>query len=48
MMSTFDDALRQGLDDGGFTDARLADQYRVVLGAPAEDLHGTEIGRAHV
>ena len=34
------DALRQGLDDGGFTDAWLADQHGVILGAPAEDLHG--------
>ena len=35
-----DDALRQGLDDGGFTDAGFTDQYGVILGAPAEDLHG--------
>ena len=30
-----DDALRQPLDDGRLADARLADQRRVVLGAPA-------------
>ena len=34
-----DDALRQPLDDGGLAHARLADQRRVVLGAPREDLH---------
>jgi len=33
-----DDALRQALDDGGLADARLADQHRVVLGAPLQDL----------
>ena len=32
------DALRQAFDDGGFADARLADQHRIVLGAAAEDL----------
>ena len=32
------DALRQALDDGGLADARLADQHRVVLGAPREHL----------
>ncbi len=32
------DALGQPLDDGGLAHARLADQHRVVLGAPAEDL----------
>ena len=32
------DALRQPLDDGGLAHARLADEHRVVLGAPAEDL----------
>ena len=34
-----DDALRKTFDDGGLADARLADQYRVVLGAPLQDLH---------
>ncbi len=33
------DGLRQSLDDGGLADAGLADQHRVVLGAPAQDLH---------
>ena len=33
-----DDALRQALDDGRLADARLAQQHRVVLGAPAQDL----------
>ena len=33
-----DDALGQALDDGRLADARLADQGRVVLGAPREDL----------
>jgi hypothetical protein len=28
-----DDTLGQAFDDGGFADARLADQYRVVFGA---------------
>ena len=32
------DALGQALDDGGFADARLADQGRVVLGAARKDL----------
>jgi hypothetical protein len=32
------DALRQPFDDGRLAHARLADQHRVVLGAPAEDL----------
>ena len=32
------DALRQPLDDRRLADARLADQHRVVLGAPAEHL----------
>ncbi len=35
-----DDALRQALGDGGFTHAGLADQHRVVLGAPLQDLDG--------
>jgi hypothetical protein len=29
-----DDALGEALDDGGLADARLADEHRVVLGAP--------------
>ena len=32
------DALRQAFHDGGFADAGLADQHRVVFGAPAQDL----------
>ena len=32
------DAQRQPLGDGRLADTRLADQHRVVLGAPAEDL----------
>src|SRR5947208_350461 len=34
-----DDLLGQALDDGGLADAGLADEHRVVLGAPREDLH---------
>ena len=34
-----DDLLRQAFDDGGLADARLADEHRVVLGAPRQDLH---------
>src|SRR3954470_8484132 len=34
-----DDALGQALDDGGLADAGLADEDRVVLGPPGEDLH---------
>ena len=34
-----DDPLREALDDGRLADARLADQDRVVLGPPREDLH---------
>ncbi len=34
-----DDALGQALDDRGLADAGLADQHRVVLGAPAQHLH---------
>ena len=34
-----DDALRQAFDDGGLADAGFADQHRIVLGAPREDLH---------
>ena len=33
------DGLRQALDDGGLADAGLADQHRVVLGAPGQHLH---------
>ena len=33
------DPLGEALDDGGLADARLADQHRVVLRAPREDLH---------
>ena len=33
-----DDALREPLDDGGLAHARLADQHRIVLGAPLQDL----------
>ena len=33
-----DDALREPLDDRGLADAGFADQYRVVLGAPLQDL----------
>ena len=33
-----DDALGEAFDDRGLADARLADQHRVVLGPPAEDL----------
>ena len=35
-----DDALRQAFDDGGLADAGLADQHRVVLGAPLQHLDG--------
>src|SRR2546422_373809 len=35
-----DDALRQALDDRGLADARIADQHRVVLGAPLQHLDG--------
>lgn len=33
------DGLRQSFDDRGLADAGLADQHRVVLGAPREHLH---------
>src|SRR5205814_10629825 len=33
------DARSEALDDGGLADAGLADQHRVVLRAPREDLH---------
>ena len=35
-----DDALRQSFDDGRLADARFADQHRIVLGAPLQDLDG--------
>ena len=35
-----DDALRQAFDDGGLADAGLADQHRIVLGAPRQHLDG--------
>ncbi len=34
-----DDGLGQALDDGGLAHAGLADQHRVVLGAPRQHLH---------
>ena len=34
------DPLGQPFDDGGLADAGLADQHRVVLGTPGQDLHG--------
>ncbi len=34
-----DDVGREAFDDGGLADARLADQHRVVLGAPRQHLH---------
>ncbi len=34
-----DDLLGQALDDGGLAHAGLADEHRVVLGAPRQDLH---------
>ena len=34
----FDDAPSQPLDDGGLAHPGLADEHRVVLGAPGEDL----------
>ncbi len=34
------DAQRQAFGDGGLADAGLADQHRIVLGAPGEDLDG--------
>ena len=33
------DALGQTLDDRGFSNTRFADQYRIILGAPAKNLH---------
>ena len=35
-----DDAQRQPFGDRGLADARLADQHRVVLGAPRQHLDG--------
>ena len=35
-----DDAQRQALDDRGLADAGLADQHRIVLGAPRQHLDG--------
>ena len=35
------DALGETFDDGGFADARLTDQHRVVLGAAGQDLDDT-------
>ncbi len=35
-----DDAQRQALDDRGLADARLADQHRIVLGPPRQNLNG--------
>ena len=32
------DALRQAFDDGGFSDAGLADQHRIIFGAAAKNL----------
>ena len=34
-----DDALRQAFDDGRLADAGFADQHRIILGAPGQDLH---------
>jgi hypothetical protein len=34
------DPLRDALDDGGLAHAGLADEHRVVLGAPGKHLHG--------
>ncbi len=31
--------LREAFHDGGFADAGLADQHRIVLGPAAQDLH---------
>ncbi len=42
-----DDALGQALDDGGLADAGLADENRVVLGAPGQHLdHPPDLGVA--
>src|SRR6185503_20092521 len=35
-----DDALRETLDDRGLADTGLADQHRVILGAPLQNLDG--------
>jgi hypothetical protein len=37
----FDDPLGEALDDGGLSDARLADEDGVVLGAPGQHLADT-------
>ena len=34
-----DDALRQAFDDGGLAHAGLADQHRIIFGAPRKHLH---------
>ena len=34
-----DDLLRQSFDDGGLAHARIADEHRVIFGAPAEHLN---------
>src|SRR5450759_4407 len=34
-----DDALREAFDDGSLPHARLADQHRIILGAPRKHLH---------
>ncbi len=36
---TIDDAQRQALDDRGLAHAGIADQHRIVLGAPLQHLH---------
>ena len=36
-----DNAERKAFDDGGFADAWLADQYRIVLRAPRQYLNGS-------
>ena len=36
---TGDNSLRQAFDDGGFADARFADQHRIILRAPRKNLH---------
>ncbi len=40
-----DDALREALHDGGLADASLADDARVVLRAPRQDLDGAPVQR---
>ena len=42
-----DDSLRQPLDDGRLADARFADQRRIVLRPPRQDLHDpVDLGRS--